>query len=371
MFDVDAFVVGAGVVGLACAARLARAGSSVVVSEAGPRIGGGNSSRNSEVMHAGIYYATGSLKHRLCVDGRRRLYAYLAERGVPYAKCGKLIVATDAREIGAINDILLRGQANGVENLSMLSAREAGSLEPELSCVGALLSKESGIVDSHNLMLALQGDLVDLGGMIAFRTPVLGAEALAGGGFEVRTNDARIRTRVLVNAAGLWAQKLAMSIAGLDAEHTPPLKLVKGSYFSCAGRPAFSRLIYPAPVDGGLGVHVTLDLAGRMRFGPDVEWLDHDDPAAVDYAVDPERANAFYTAVRRYWPRLPDGAIAPDYAGCRPKLSGPGAPVADFRIDGSAVHGLPGLVNLFGIESPGLTSCLAIAEEVLTCVSDA
>jgi L-2-hydroxyglutarate oxidase LhgO len=370
MFDVDAVVIGAGVVGLACAARLARAGSSVIVMEVGPRIGEGNSSRNSEVIHAGIYYPTGSLKHRLCVDGRRRLYAYMSDRSVPHAKCGKLIVATDAREADAIGDILRRGRENGVENLSLLSAREAMALEPDLSCVGAIFSEETGIVDSHSLMLALQGELEDHGGMIAFCAPAIGADPLAGGGFEVRTADARIRSRVLVNAAGLWAQKLALSITGLAPEHIPALRLAKGSYYSCGGRPVFSRLIYPAPVDGGLGVHVTLDLAGRMRFGPDVEWLDHDDPAAVDYAVDPGRANAFYAAVRRYWPGLGDGAITPDYAGCRPKLSGPSAPAADFRIDGPTVHRLPGLVNLFGIESPGLTSCLAIAEEVRTCVAD-
>jgi L-2-hydroxyglutarate oxidase LhgO len=363
--DTDVIVVGAGAVGLACAAHLARRGHSVVGLEKATAIGTLTSSRNSEVVHAGLYYPTGSLKHRLCVAGRRKLYQFMAERGVSFKRCGKLIVATTDAEQTQIEAIYQRGLANDVEGLTLISGADAMAIEPALFCTGAILSEETGIMDSHGVMLALQGVLEDHDGAIAFETEIAGAEPLPGGGFRVRTEagDA-ITTAMLVNSAGLFAQEVAHRIEGLPSETIPALTLAKGSYFGCAARSAFSRLIYPAPVDGGLGVHVTLDLQGRMRFGPDVEWLSEIDPGRVDYAVDLKRAESFYAAIRRYWPGLPSGAMTPDYAGCRPKLSGPGQAVADFLISGPDVHGLEGLVNLFGIESPGLTSALAIAESV-------
>lgn len=363
--QIDAVVVGAGAVGLACAAELARRGRDVLVLEAAGCIGSGTSSRNSEVIHAGLYYPTGSLKHTMCVRGRRMLYAYLAARGVAHRKCGKLIVAASAAEEEQFAALHRRAEENGVENVATLTGAEAMAMEPNLACVSALLSAETGIIDSHGYMLALLGEIESRGGALALHAPVLRARALTAGGFEVETgggNAATLRCRVLVNVAGLGAQRVASTIEGVPAETIPPLVLAKGSYFGCAGRPAFSRLVYPAPVDGGLGVHLTLDLAGRMRFGPDVEWLDQHDPARVDYSVDPRRAESFYAAIRRYWPGLPDGALTPDYAGCRPKLSGRDERGADFRIDGAETHNLPGLVNLFGIESPGLTASLALAE---------
>jgi len=365
-YRTDCIVIGAGAVGLACAADLARRGREVLVLEATRSIGSGTSSRNSEVIHAGLYYPTGSLKHRLCVAGRRKLYAYLAERGVAHQKRGKLVVATAPEEEAQIAALYRRAIANEVENVSLLTGAEARALEPNLNCVSALLSAETGILDSHGYMRALAGELEAMGGAIAFNAPVLRG-AVTGEGFEIEVggeNPAHVHCNALLNAAGLDAQRIARSIEGMPPEHIPPLTLAKGSYFGCAGRPAFTRLIYPAPVDGGLGVHLTLDLAGRMRFGPDVEWLAHADPAQVDYSVNLARADSFYAAIRRYWPSLPDNALTPDYAGCRPKLSRRGEPAADFRIDGAETHGLAGLVNLFGIESPGLTSSLAIAELV-------
>ena len=365
VYHIDAVVVGAGAVGLACAAELARRGREVMVVEAADCIGSGTSSRNSEVIHAGLYYATGSLKHRLCVDGRRKLYAYLAERGVAHRKCGKLVVATDAAEEAQIAALYRRARANEVEGVSLLTADEARAMEPNLACVSALLSAETGIIDSHGYMLALLGEFEGLGGVLALKAPALRGRALTGGGFELDIGgEARttVACRAMINAAGLGAQRLARAIEGVPPGAIPPLVLAKGSYFGCAGKPAFTRLIYPAPVDGGLGVHLTLDLAGRMRFGPDVEWLDQADPARVDYRVDPRRSDGFYAAVRRYWPAMPDNVLSPDYAGCRPKLSRRGEPAADFRIDGPEQHQLEGLVNLFGIESPGLTASLAIAQ---------
>jgi L-2-hydroxyglutarate oxidase LhgO len=353
-------------VGLAVAAAFARNGKEVLVIEAATAIGTGTSSRNSEVIHAGMYYPTGSLRHRMCVAGRRLLYPYLEARGVAHQKHGKLIVATSDAEVAKIESIHATGQRNGVEGLELISAAAATAWEPELRCTAALWSPETGVIDSHGYMLALQGEIEDHGGAIARRTAVEWIEPIAGG-FRVSTGDADaavVTCHQLVNSAGLYAQRVAHGTEGLADGHIPKLVLAKGSYFGCAGRPAFSRLIYPAPVEGGLGVHVTIDLGGRMRFGPDVEWLSNNDPDAVDYTVDPARAQSFYAAIRRYWPGLPEGAITPDYSGCRPKLSGPGEPAADFRIDGPEVHGIDGLVNLFGIESPGLTSSLAIAEEV-------
>ena len=364
--DTDVVVIGAGAVGLAVAAAFSRSGAEVIVLEANGSIGAETSSRNSEVIHAGMYYPNGSVRHLMCVEGRRQLYAYLEARGVPHRKAGKLIVATTDQETAQIEAIFQRGLLNGVENLQLISGAEAMALEPNLSCTAALLSGETGIIDSHAYMLALQGEIEDGGGAIAFHTPVLRIEQIAGG-FRVLTGGAEpgaIDCRRLVNSAGLGAHAIARATEGYVLATLPKLVLAKGNYFGCATRPAFSRLIYPAPVDGGLGVHVTLDLAGRMRFGPDVEWLTTDNPAEVDYRVDPRRSDAFYAAIRRYWPGLPDGVITPDYSGCRPKLSGPGEPAADFRIDGPEVHGIEGLVSLFGIESPGLTSSPAIAEEV-------
>lgn len=362
-YETDAAVIGAGAVGLACAAALAARGLAPLVLERTGAIGSGVSSRNSEVVHAGIYYPTGSLKHRLCIEGRRRLYAYLNERRIPHRACGKWIVATDDAETAAIEAIYARALENGVENMRRVSAAALAE-EPALSCTAAIESLETGVFDSHAYMLALKGDIEAAGGAIVFDSRVAGGEILPDGRFALIVEGAsptRLIVRTLINAASFHAHAFAHALEGYGARLTPQLHLAKGSYFGCAGRPAFSRLIYPAPVDGGLGVHVTLDLSGRMRFGPDVEWLAHADPDAVDYHVDLARSAGFYAAIRRYWPGLPDGALTPDYAGCRPKLSPSGAPAADFRIDGPALHGHAGLVHLFGIESPGLTASLAIA----------
>ena len=357
----EALVVGAGVVGLAVARALALRGASVILAEAAAAIGTGVSARSSEVIHGGMYYPPGSLRARHCVEGRHRLVGFCESHGVPYRLCGKLIVATREAEHSALETICLRGAANGVEDLRLLDRAEAAALEPALSCVAALHSPATGIVDSHALMLALLGDLDDAGGVLALHTPIESAER-RDGRWHVRFGGVApgtLQVDGLVNAAGLGAQSLARRIEGLAPTCVPRQVLAKGSYFGCGGKPAFTRLIYPAPVEGGLGIHLTLDLAGRMRFGPDVEWVNE-----PDYTVDPARAAGFEAAIRRYWPGLPDGRLMPDYAGIRPKLSGPGEPAADFRIDGPPEHGLPGLVQLFGIESPGLTSSLSLAEDV-------
>lgn len=367
MFDTDTVVIGAGVVGLACAAAIAESGRETIVLERTGMIGSGISSRNSEVIHAGIYYPTGSVRHRMCVEGRRRLYSYVEARNVAYRKTGKLIVATSPAETAKIEALYQTGLANDVEGLQLLSGADAMAMQPELSCTAALWSPETGIIDSHGLMLALQGQFEDTGGMIAFQSPAERMTPLAGGGFRLETGGAdpgELTCRSVVNAAGLHAQHVARQIDGLDPRHVPKQVLAKGNYFRFAGKSAFSSLIYPAPVDGGLGVHLTLDIGGQMRFGPDVEWLAHADPDAVEYSVDPRRSDAFYAAVRRYWPDLPDNSLVPDYSGCRPKLFGPGETAADFLVSDPALHGIEGLVNLFGIESPGLTSSLAIANRV-------
>ena len=357
----DVLVVGAGVVGLACARALARLGHSAIVAERAGGIGTGISSRNSEVIHAGLYYPAGSLRARHCTAGRRMLYSYAESHGIAHRACGKLVVATSELERAKIEGLAEQGRANGVEALELVDGPAAVALEPNLACVAALLSGTTGIVDSHALMLALQGDLEDAGGVLALNTTIRRMER-AGSGWRVLYGGAEpgaLEVDAVVNAAGLGAQALAQEVDGYPSVRVPKLVLAKGNYFGCTGRPAFSRLIYPAPVDGGLGTHLTLDLAGRMRFGPDVEWVDRE-----DYAVRPTRADSFYASIRRYWPSLPDDALIPDYAGIRPKLSGPGEKPADFVIDGPDQHGLPGLVQLFGVESPGLTSALSIAADV-------
>ncbi|MEY3474097.1 MAG: hypothetical protein RL087_555 [Pseudomonadota bacterium] len=364
--DLDAVVIGAGVVGLAVARALALAGREVVVLDAAEGIGTGTSSRNSEVIHAGLYYPGGSWKARLCVAGREALYAYCAERGVPHRRCGKLIVATEDAQIETLHGIQAKAAANGVTNLQRLTRAQAQALEPEVECVAALLSPSTGIIDSHAFMLALQGDAEHAGAVFAFHSPVLGGRVVHGG-IEISVGDAtepaappgRYRARTVVNSAGLHAPAVAAGLEGLDPRHVPTAHYAKGHYFTCTGTPRFSRLIYPVPQPGGLGVHLTLDLQGQARFGPDVEWVD-----GIDYTVDARRADAFYAEVRRYWPGLPDGALQPGYAGIRPKIAGPQAPSLDFRFDGPAQHGVPGLINLFGIESPGLTASLAIADVV-------
>jgi len=355
-------VVGAGVVGLAVARAAAQKGHEVIVAERTGGIGNGVSSRNSEVIHGGMYYPGGSLRAYHCPRGRRMLYEFCASHGVPHKKCGKLIVATEDSEIAKMEAVLAQGLANGVEHFTMIDPAEARRREPELHCVAALHSPETGIIDAHQLMIALQGDLEDAGGVIAFETKI---DRIARGtsGWIVHhsgSSDGEMEVDAVVNAAALGAQALAVNTEGYPEERVPQLHLARGNYFSYAGRPVFSQLIYPAPrADGGLGTHVTLDLAGRMRFGPDVEWVE-----AVDYTVNASRAGSFYESIRRYWPRLPDGALVPDYAGIRPKLTGPGQTAADFIIDGPGEHGLPALVHLFGIESPGLTSSLSLAEDV-------
>lgn len=364
---VDVLVVGAGVVGLACARALALGGKSVVVVEAATSYGSGTSSRNSEVVHAGLYYEPGSLKARLCVRGRELLYAYCAERGVAARRCGKLLVATRAAEAQALEAIRARAAACGVTGLRPLSQREALALEPALEVHAALWSPDSGIVDSHGLMTALLGDAQNAGAIFAVASPFEAAERTSTR-WQVRTGGAEpfeLQIRWIVNAAGLQAQAVAAAMLGFPRTAIPPRRLAKGSYFALSGRAPFTHLVYPMPVDGGLGVHLTLDLAGQARFGPDVQWLpDGIADEAIDYAVDPARAAAFAAEIRRYWPGLPADRLQPAYSGVRPKLSGPGEPAADFRIDGPDEHGCAGVMQLFGIESPGLTASLAMAEEV-------
>ena len=362
MERIDCVVVGAGVVGLACARELARSGLDVVVLEAARAIGTGTSSRNSEVIHAGIYYPAGSLKARSCVRGKELLYHYLESRGIAYRRCGKLIVATDESQLPVLKGLQEKAAANGVNDLRFLRAEEVKALEPELASVGALLSPSTGILDSHGLMLAYQGEAEDAGAMLAFDAPLLSGEATAEGILLQVGGEAPMELLVgrLVNAAGLHAAELTRRIQGLPETARPPAWYCKGSYYTLAGRAPFSHLIYPVPEAAGLGVHLTLDLGGQARFGPDTEWVEGPD----DLDVDPARAADFYAAVRRYWPDLPDGALLPGYAGIRPKLTPPGAAPSDFLIQGPADHGVPGLVNLFGIESPGLTASLALAEIV-------
>jgi L-2-hydroxyglutarate oxidase LhgO len=359
MDKVDAVVIGAGVVGLAVARALAQAGSEVVIAEAEDAIGTHTSSRNSEVIHAGIYYPKGSLKARACVAGKELLYEYCVSHGVPHRRCGKLIVATDDAQLAELAGIQKKAHANGVTDVVWMTRAQALALEPELHCVAALYSPSTGIIDSHALMLAYLGDAEERGAMLALKSPFLAAEAAHG--FVVHIGDADpLQCAVLVNSAGLRAPSVAKRIEGYPAKHVPPEYYAKGNYYSLARRSPFTRLVYPVPEPGGLGVHVTLDLAGQARFGPDVEWVN-----TISYDVDPKRAERFYAAIRRYWPRVPDGALAPAYSGIRPKTAAAGEPASDFEVQGPRTHGVPGLVHLYGIESPGLTASLALAGLVL------
>ena len=362
MEEVDCVVVGAGVVGLAAARALAMAGREVIVLDTAEGIGTGTSSRNSEVIHAGIYYPANSLMARFCVSGRRMLYPYCQEKGVPHENCGKLIVATSEQEDAMLAGIKQRAEVNGVEGMRVLTRAEAEAIEPALRCTSALLSPMTGIIDSHAFMLALQGDAENAGAVMVFHSPVLGGR-VSGRAMEIDVGGAdpmTLRCRLLINSAGLHAPDFARVLTGMPAERIPGAYYAKGNYFTLAGRSPFSRLIYPVPVPGGLGVHLTIDLGGQARFGPDVEWIDQ-----IDYTVDPRRSDSFYDAVRRYWPGLKDGALQPGYAGIRPKTVPKGAAGQDFVVQGPQTHGLPGLINLFGIESPGLTASLAIADHVL------
>jgi len=361
MDRVECVVIGAGVVGLAVARRLARAGREVIVLEAAEGIGTVTSSRNSEVIHAGIYYKAGSLMARMCVAGKRALYAYCAEHGIPHKNCGKLIVATTPKETEKLQSIRAHAEANGVLDMQTLSGEAARALEPALNCDAALLSPSTGIIDSHSYMLSLRGEAEESGAAFAFHTPLLRAKARAGK-FEIEAGGEAPMTLecdLLINAAGLDAPATARAIEGMPLELVPQAYLAKGNYFSCSAKAPFSRLIYPVPEPGGLGVHLTLDMAGQARFGPDVQWVDH-----IDYAVDPARSERFYPAIRKYWPTLPDGALMPSYSGMRPKIVPPQIASQDFVIQGPKDHGVGGLINLFGIESPGLTSSLAIADHV-------
>jgi|SRR5579872_186120 len=361
-FDFDACVVGAGAVGLACAYALARRGDSVIVLEKERAIGQGVSSRNSEVVHGGLYYPTGSLKARLCVAGRRALYRFLEAHQVAYRKCGKLVVATSASEVSRLTAIADQARENDVEGIEELSGRQAVAMEPGLKAVAALLSPESGVFDSHGYMLALKGELEDRGGAVALGTPFERATPLDGGGFLIEAGDddaTELCARRLITAPGLSAQAVAARIEHFPKSRIPALHYGKGVYFRLTGRAPFEHLIYPPPIPGALGTHYRKDLGGQAVFGPDLAFVDTE-----DYSVDASRADGFYAYVRKFWPGLPDGALAPDYAGIRPKLHGPGEPQPDFRIDGPDAHGVEDLIALFGIESPGLTSSLAIGEEV-------
>jgi len=360
---VDCIVIGAGVVGLACAKFLAEAGREVIVLEATDMIGSETSSRNSEVIHAGIYYPTGSYKAAACIEGKQFLYEYCAERGIPHKRLGKLIVASEESEAPRLAALQQKARENGVDDLVLLSRKEVEALEPAVRCVGGLLSPSTGVIDSHSLMLAYQGDAEAAGAMIAFLSPVVGGRVRPEGGVEVDVGGAEPMTLsadLVVNSAGLDAIATASSIEGTPVERFPKAYLAKGNYFSLVGKQPFSRLVYPMPVPGALGVHVTVDLGGQCKFGPDIEWVDD-----RDYDMDPSRADSFYEAVRAYYPGLEDGALVPAYSGIRPKIHGPDEPQPDFMVQGPADHGVPGLINLFGIESPGLTASAAVARTVL------
>lgn len=365
MDHVDCVVAGAGVVGLTAARALALSGRDVLVLEATRHFGSETSSRNSEVIHAGLYYEPGSSKALHCLEGKRRLYRYVTERNIPHRCCGKLIVATQPSQLAKLEAIEARAKACGVNDLELIDGAAARRHEPALTAKVALLSPSTGIIDSHAFMASLLADIENAGSSVVFGTRVEGGRRTVGGlALSIHSDGEQepfeLSTSLLVNACGLQAQRLAAAIEGFPSEHVPPLHLAKGNYFSISGRSPFARLIYPVPVEGGLGVHLTFDLSGQMRFGPDVEWVDR-----IEYSVDATRSASFSAEIRRFWPGLPDDALVPAYSGIRPKLAGPGQASSDFAIEGSGTHGFPSIVNLFGIESPGLTASLALAEAVV------
>jgi L-2-hydroxyglutarate oxidase LhgO len=362
--SVDSVVIGAGVVGLAVARALALspkfAGKELLVLEAANAIGTGTSSRNSEVIHAGIYYPAGSLKAQLCVEGKAMLYDYCEDRGIGFKRCGKLIVAANNAQVAELQGIIAKAAANGVNDLVLLTGEEARTLEPQLACVAAVHSPSTGIIDSHALMLSLQGDFENAGGLTVLNSAVANVFIAKGAIKIVMTDGAEIFTKTLVNAAGLSAPMLARSMQGLGPQFVPQEYYAKGNYFTLSGKSPFNRLIYPVPEAAGLGVHLTLDLGGQAKFGPDVQWVE----SANDLVVEPARGDAFYAEIRKYWPQLQDNALVAGYAGIRPKINSPTDSSADFVIQSSKEHGITGLVNLFGIESPGLTSSMAIGAMV-------
>ncbi len=358
---VDCVVIGAGIVGLALARAVAMAGREVIIVEQADTIGSETSSRHSEVIHAGIYYPPGSRKAEFCVAGKHALYEFCESHGVPYKRCGKIIVATSEDQQADLERLHNNATECGVRDLEWMTPEDVARMEPEVHCVRALWSPSTGIVDSHALMLALQGDAEEAGAMLALLTPATGGQVMNDGIRLDCGGDAAMSVvaDIVINSAGLHAQKVAQSISGVPAETIPPIHYCKGNYYTLSSSPPFLRPIYPVPERAGLGVHVTVDLAGQVRFGPDTEWIDE-----IDYDVDPVRADSFYEAVRKYYPALADGAIAPGYAGIRPKLQAPGEGARDFVIQGPDDHGVSGLINLYGIESPGMTAALAIADHV-------
>ncbi|MDE1967535.1 MAG: NAD(P)/FAD-dependent oxidoreductase [Alphaproteobacteria bacterium] len=365
--SVECVVIGAGVIGLAVARALAAGGRTVLVVEKERYIGAHTSSRNSEVIHAGLYYPADSLKARFCVAGRKQLYDYCTARGIAAKRIGKLVVATDETEVPLLAKVMAHAKANGVDDLERLDAKAARAMEPEVACVAAFHSPSTGLIDSHALMLSLQGEAEAKHATVALRAEVASGRVRESGGFALEIAGAdpmTLECEILINAAGLYAPSVARRLAGVPPASIPRDYYCRGVYFTLPGKAPFRRPVYPVPEHAGLGVHYTPDLAGQGRFGPDIEWID-----GVDYTVDPRRSARFYAAIRKYWPGLPDDALQPGYAGIRPKISGRDEPAADFRIDGAEGHGIAGLVNLFGIESPGLTSSLAIADYVAALIN--
>ena len=367
MEQVDCVVIGAGVVGLAVAREMALQGRETILLERENAFGTISSARNSEVIHAGIYYPKDSLKAKLCVQGNRLLYEYCRDHQVATQPYGKLIVASDEAQIDDLRAILYKAQNNGVPEIKFISGEEAKALEPNLKCSAAILSSTTGIVDSHGYMLSLLGGFEDAGGMVAYQSPLISAKPIgdkAQNGYLLEVGGAdgmQIQTQLLINCAGISAPAVAQKIEGLSKEQIPKAYFAKGNYFSLSGKSPFNHLIYPIPEPGGLGVHLTLDMGGQAKFGPDVEWLDIDREDQIDYTVDPKRGDGFYEAVRRYWPGLKDGSLQPDYSGVRAKIVPPNSPAGDFCFSTPQEHKMQGLYNLYGFESPGLTSSLAIA----------